>query len=481
MPIPGPRPPRAPHARTRIPRALALLLATALAFTGADAGAQARGRLASETSVLLVSDLHFDPFTAGADVVKALRAAPTTQWARILAAASSGTAPSAYGSDSNYPLLVSAGAAMRQAVPHPAFVVVTGDFLGHEFEQKYDSVFAGTPDSAGAATFADSTMAFMARWMSTVVPSDVPVYPAIGNNDSGCNDYGMDTQFQRSAARSWAPLARRGGGAPGFVAAFDSGGYYTARPPRAGVTLVMMNDIYWSRSYDAQCGPDRGQRELQWLTRVLNTTRAAGGHAWLAAHVPPGVDIYSSMKDPSNPTLMFTPAYVAPFDSLVRANAGVVALQITGHTHMSEFRVYATGDDSGVPDLGVPAVSPLFGNNPGFVSMRLGPGGTVLDYTVYAFVAASSTSGAPQRWITLWNFDDLYRQTAVTGGAFLAAASLIASDSTVRTAWETNYVGGRTRQNPNSSNWKNYWCAIRNIEGPAYAACMQTGSTSPSP
>lgn len=466
-------PSRAAHARRGV--LLALALGTAC-LPAASASAQGRARLASENTVLLVSDLHFDPFTAGAAVVKTLRATPTTQWARVLAAASGGTAPSAYGSDSNYPLLVSAGAAMRQAVPHPAFVVITGDFLGHDFEQKYDSVFANTPDSAGAATFADSTMAFMARWIASVVPPEVPVYPSIGNNDSGCNDYGMDTQFQRSAARSWAPLAQRGGGAPGFVAAFDSGGYYTARPPKAGVTLVMMNDIYWSRSYDAACGPDRGQRELQWLGGVLNRTRAANGRAWLAAHIPPGVDIYSSMKHPSDPTLMFTAPYVAPFDSLVRANAGVVALQLTGHTHMSEFRVYTTGASGGVPDVGLPAVSPVFGNNPGFVSMRLGPGGDVLDYTAYAFVG----SGATQHWTTLWSFDSLYRQQSVTGAAILAAANLIAGDATVRAAWQTNYVGGRTGQNPNNQNWQAYWCAIQNIEGPTYAACMQSAPP-PSP
>ena len=463
----------------RVGRGLLLAFAVS-ALCASSAWAQARTRIASESTVLLVSDLHFDPFTAGAAVVKQLRAAPTSRWAAILAA-QGGTTPSAYGSDSNYPLLVSAGAAMRQAVPHPAFVVITGDFLGHDFEQKYDSVFAATPDSAGAATFADSTMAFMARWMGSLFPSDVPIYPSIGNNDSGCNDYGMDTQFQRSAARSWAPLAQRGGGAPGFVAAFDSGGYYTARPPRAGFTLVMMNDIYWSRSYDAACGPDRGPRELQWLDGVLNTTRAAGGRAWLAAHVPPGVDIYSSMKDPGDPTLMFTPQYVTPFDSLVRANADVVRLHLTGHTHMSEFRVYATPDSGGVPDLGVPAVSPLFGNNPGFVSLRLGPGGDPLDYTVYAFVGASG--GAPQRWTSLWTFSSLYKQSAVTGAAFLAAASLIRNDAAVRTAWETNYVGGRTGQNPTPQNWPAYWCAIGNIEGPTYAACMQTPppSTSATP
>lgn len=454
-----------------VPRDLTLALTAAmLSCAAADLGAQARARPAQGSTVLLVSDLHFDPFTAGAQVVKTLQRAPTTQWASILAAAPAAP-PSTYGSDSNYPLLLSAGAAMRQAVPHPAFVVVTGDFLGHKFEQKYDSVFAGTPDSAGAAAFADSTMAFMARWMGSLVPAGVPIYPAIGNNDSGCNDYGMDTQFQRSAARSWLPRVRERGRAPGFVAAFDSGGYYTARPPESNATLVMLNDIYWSRSYYAACGPDRGERELQWLAEELREARAAHTHVWLASHIPPGVDIYSSLKDPANPTLMFTAPYVTRFDSLVRAYADVIALHLTGHTHMSEFRVYDAGS-GGVPDVGVPAVSPLFGNNPGFVSMRLGSAGEVLDYTAYAFTGTtSSPPRGAEGWVTLFDFGALYRQSAVTGAAIDAAAALIASDSTVRAAWQRNYVGGSSGQNPTSANWQGYWCAIRNLEGPAYVAC----------
>jgi sphingomyelin phosphodiesterase acid-like 3 len=459
---------------------LTLALTAAVLFcAAAGLGAQGLARPVGESTVLLVSDLHFDPFTAGAEVVKTLRATPTTQWARVLAAAPAAP-PSTYGSDSNYPLLLSAGAAMRQAVPHPAFVVVTGDFLGHKFEQKYDSVFAGTPDSTGAASFADSTMAFMARWMGGLFPSGVPIYPALGNNDSGCNDYGMDTQFQRSAARSWLPLVRGSGRAPGFVAAFDSGGYYTARPPASNATLVMLNDIYWSHSYDAACGPDRGARELQWLGEVLREARAAHGRVWLASHIPPGVDIYSSLKDPSNPTLMFTAPYMTAFDSLVRAYADVIALHLTGHTHMSEFRVYDTGS-GGVPDVGVPAVSPLFGNNPGFVSMRLGPQGEPLDYTAYAFTGGGSP---PQPgaggWVTLFDFGALYRQSAVTGAAIDSAAALIASDSMVRAAWELNYAGGHPGQNPTSANWRGYWCAIRNLEAPTYAACAQ-GSAPASP
>jgi|GEM_PF-682551 len=423
-------------------------------------------------TVLLVSDLHFSPYAAGTDIVRRLRATPTTAWAGILAT-STDTAPSAYGNDSNFALLRSAGAAMRAAAPHPAFVVVTGDFLAHRFEQSYKAIFGDTA-TAGAAAFADSTMAFMALWMASVVPSDVPVYPGIGNNDSGCDDYGMDTQFQRSAARSWAPLAQRGGGAPGFVAAFDSGGYYTARPPAAGVTLVMMNDIYWSRDYDPACGPDRGTAELAWLGRVLDDTRAANGRAWLAAHIPPGIDIYSTVSYDTL-TLMMDTAVAARYDSTVIANAGTVALQLTGHTHMDEFRVYPAGT-GGVPDVGIPAVTPLFYNNPGFLTMRLGPAGEVLDYTAYALTGASTAAGFPAGWNTLFDFGATYRQSAVTGASMLSAVSLIASDSTVRAAWELNYSGGHAGQNPKPSNWVSYWCGIRNLDASSFQACVQGGA-----
>ena len=429
-----------------------------------------------DAMVLLVSDLHFSPYLAGDDVVRTLRSSPTTAWAGILAA-SADTAPSPYGKDSNFPLLRSAGAAIRAAAPNPAFVVVTGDFLAHNFEKSYTDIFGDTA-TAGAAAFADSTMAFMARWMASLVPADVPVYPSIGNNDSGCNDYGMDTQFQRSAARSWAPLAQRGGGAPGFVAAFDSGGYYTARPPAAGVTLVMLNDIYWSRSYDPTCGPDRGAAEFAWLGAVLDSTRAERGRAWIAAHIPPGMDIYSSLG--GTPVLMMDTADAARYDSTVAANADRVALQLSGHTHMNEFRVHVT-DAGSVPDVGIPAVTPLFYNNPGFATMRLGSSGEVLDYTVYALTAGPAAAGFPAGWSSLFSFGALYRQSAVTGASMLAAASLIFGDSTVRAAWERNYSGGHAGQNPTSSNWISYWCGIRNLDASAFKACVEGGAAAGSP
>jgi len=96
----------------------------------------------------------------------------------------------------------------------------------------------------------------------------------------------------------------------------------------------------------------------------------------------------------------------------------------------------------------------------------------VLDYTAYALTGNPSGATAAG-WVALFDFDRLYRQPAVTGATIISAAGLIASDSTVRAAWQLNYAGGRPGQAPTNANWHGYWCAIRNLEGPAYTACSQ--------
>lgn len=414
------------------------------------------------TSVLVISDLHFNPFY-DPSLLPTLRQTPASQWASVFAT-SHDTVFSAHGQDTDFPLLRSASAAMKQAVPNPAFVVITGDFLVHSFA---DTFAAYAHDTTGWRDFADSTMAFMASWAGALYP-DVPIYPSIGNNDSDCGDYAPDPHFLASAARSWAPLAQRGGGAPGFAAAFDAGGYYVVHPPAAGVTLVMLNDIYWSSSFDDVCWAGLGAQEMRWLGQVLDSTRAAGGKAWLAAHIPPGVDLYASRHHPQSPTLLMDSAYAAPYVSLVGAHADVVSLVLTGHTHMSEFRVFpGLSGGSGVPNIGIPAVSPIFYNNAGFASLTLGDGGAVTNYTAYAL--------ANGQWAKTFDFGSLYGQNKVTAASMRAASQRIQQDPTVRATWEQAYVGLGS-PGPTDSNWPIYWCGITQPDPASYAACAASTS-----
>src|SRR5260370_16177442 len=82
---------------------------------------------------LAVSDIHFNPFADPA-IVANLEAADVSQWNAILAS-STVTSFSTYGSDLNDPLLRSAIGEMQKQLPSPAFVLISGEFIAHDFDK----------------------------------------------------------------------------------------------------------------------------------------------------------------------------------------------------------------------------------------------------------------------------------------------------------------------------------------------------------
>jgi sphingomyelin phosphodiesterase acid-like 3 len=174
---------------------------------------------------LSVSDIHFDPF-ADPSLVAQLEAAEVQQWAAVFAS-SSKTAFSTYGSDVNDPLLRSAIAEMKQRVPSPAFVLISGDFLAHDFQKTYQQ-YATDKSQAAYTAFVTKTIAYVAGLLRDAYPH-VRIYPTLGNNDSDCGDYAVapDGVFLANFRDVWKPLV----GARSFDRRFPTGGYYHADVP----------------------------------------------------------------------------------------------------------------------------------------------------------------------------------------------------------------------------------------------------------
>ena len=94
-------------------------------------------------SVVMLSDLHFDPYRDPAKV-SALRGAPAMQWAKILSDPMSVTQTQDYlslqtacharGVDSSWDVIESSLKAAHTQDPEPLFVTVSGDLLVHNFE-----------------------------------------------------------------------------------------------------------------------------------------------------------------------------------------------------------------------------------------------------------------------------------------------------------------------------------------------------------
>ena len=95
---------------------------------------------------LMISDLHFNPM-ADAKLVDRLAVADFDRWQAILES-SPDKSPSGYGQDSNWALLRSALEQIKETMPAPAFVLLPGDFLAHNFRREFDSAAADRSDTA---------------------------------------------------------------------------------------------------------------------------------------------------------------------------------------------------------------------------------------------------------------------------------------------------------------------------------------------
>ena len=293
-----------------------ILVAVALAsragaLPAGAAGEQRHGAAAAARhtiSALLVSDIHFDPFHDPAKVQQ-LIAAPVSQWSSILSTPASPNQEQAFaalqttcharGVDTPYILLHSSLQAMRSQQPDAKFMTVSGDLIAHSFSCRYTTLLPGSTQSDYQA-FVLKTLSFVMGELRASYPG-VFVYVALGNNDTACGDYRLDSgsDFLVQAAKivvEGLPTSQR----QQALKVFSKGGYYslTMGVPMHNTRLIVVNDIFLSPKYSTCDGrPDSAAaaEEMTWLQEQLVEARRLGQRVWVMGHIPPGVDPYSTV------------------------------------------------------------------------------------------------------------------------------------------------------------------------------------------
>lgn len=356
-------------------------------------------------------------------------------------------APAHYGDDTNWSLLQSTIAAMRKADPNPQVVILTGDFLAHHFPPN--------------VPLAITTMTRMAHAFDAAFPrAQFVIVP--GNNDDPCGDYRATpgSPYFRQFARVWAPLVNRGGAAPNFERDFARYGWYSARLPIRGVRVFALDTVYWSIVYRrcANYHPDAPQRELAWLQRSLQRL-APVERAILVMHIPPGVDPTSTML---TQRFLVVPYWQQPklnaFVRMVIAHDAQIPLAIAGHTHRSDFRLIAS-----VPLLLAPAVSPVYQNNPAFLRLDVGAGGTLRDYTMFDYDPSSG-------WQRENSFDRTFGVRDFTARSLAAIHTRLRADLDLRYTWSELFVSGSPYLVIDANTWRTYWCAQTELSA-GFVAC----------
>ena len=158
-----------------------------------------RGRSPPYVPALFLSDIHLDPFADPAKVAK-LNASPAADWPAILSAPASPTQAKDFaalqaacptkGIDTPWVLWQSSLTAIHGDASQARFATVSGDLLAHSFDCKFEKLVpAAKPDDYLA--FTEKTVRTIVTTLRAALPG-VPVYVAMGNNDSGCSDYALD-------------------------------------------------------------------------------------------------------------------------------------------------------------------------------------------------------------------------------------------------------------------------------------------------
>jgi sphingomyelin phosphodiesterase acid-like 3 len=478
----------------RILRAVAMQIAILL-FAGAalaQSSQPAAQQAKATVPALLLSDIHFEPFWDPAKAPQ-LAAAPVSEWKAILAAAPSPDQQQRFaalqqschvrGADSSPALFDASLKAMRIQAAGAKFVAVGGDLLAHALQCKYNTLFPKAVP-IGYSSFVEKTLDYVMGELYGTFP-DVPVYIALGNNDSDCGDYRLDAHSSFLAVTGKEvtnnfPARERQAAQESFA----DGGYYSVSLPIENARLLVLNDLFMSSNYATCAGkadPTAAVAQLAWLREQLTAARANKQKIWVMGHIPPGVDLYATVTKMVDvcgghaPTMYLSSEKLA--DELVEFS-DVVELAIFAHNHMDEMRILKEDNQSlastrSVAVKVVPSISPINGNHPSFTVARIDPFSTALvDYKVFA---ASNQTGVDAAWTEEYDFARSYHEMEYTSTSVSHLIAVMAADFGVKTQASRNYiqdfsVGYATPVLRLA--WPQYVCTLSNHTAQAFTACV---------
>lgn len=454
----------------------------------AHAGAAQSAKPAGTVAALAVSDIHFDPFRDPAKTVR-LAAAPVARWQAILDEPDSADRSARWAEvlkacparrlDTDEPLFAASLQAIRAQAQEARFVTVSGDLMAHEFDCRYRQIFPKA-SAAEYRSFALKTMAYELAALRAALPG-VPVYPALGNNDSDCGDYRLDAHstFLAEAAPFFLadlPAKERAASAEQF--ALD--GSYIVTLPGVHARLVVVDDLFAARSYTSCAGkPDPAPAAAQaaWLQRQIAAARASGERLWVMGHIPPGIDPYATVAKLRNVCAGEDPVLFLSSPALgdtLASGGDVIALALFAHTHMDELRVIEpqSGHDPVALKM-VPSISPINGNLPAFTLFAVDEAtAAVRDFRV--MTAADSHGSA---WAESYDYAKSYGRASFSARdaeSLIAAMKKDEAAASPAVAAYLRHFYGRDLTPALKPFWPQYACSLATLTAEAYRACLCT-------
>lgn len=340
---------------------------------------------------LSLSDIHFDPFTAchkisPCPLIIKLRQAPVSQWAGILEKYD--TELPHYGQDTNHQLLSSTLTAAKQAAEseHAQFVLVLGDFLGHAFHKQYKQ-YAQDKSSVGYQAFTKKTLEYIADGLSRAFPT-IDIYAVVGNNDSYRGDYHYDHsgRFFEDTSNTWSMLIKDKDNRSAMQRDFPTAGFYTINlPNQPQYKLIVLNSVLFSNNAKGKNVDQAANDQLNWLHRQLELAKTNHQKVFIAMHIPMGTDVFAAFRIRLFRLMeLWKEPYTTRFQAELQQFSNLVAGIFAGHLHSDWFQTESYNQND-IPMTGTTAISPVYGNNPGFKIFSYGARFQLKDFASYNF------------------------------------------------------------------------------------------------
>lgn len=433
--------------------------------------------LAANVRFLSLADIHFDPFIAcHADnsspcpLIEKLQQAPVSKWADIFAANDS-THPE-HRQDSNITLFKSSLTAAREAAEQEQarFVIILGDFLGHDFGRYYRK-YARDKSSAGKHAFIEKTMQFVSLQIADAFRG-IDVYPVVGNNDSYTGDYSsiVAGPFFQNTAQQWSRFIKTASNKADFNKQFPYAGYYAVTlPQQPHLRFIFLNSVLFSSKAKGKGVDIAAEKQLVWLEQELDTAHAKQQKVYIAMHIPPGIDVYSTLKTRLMTLIQFwKPQYVERYEAILQKHADDVYAIFSGHLHSDWFQILTFPNaDAEIPVTGTPSISPLFGNNPGFKIYSFSSDSLhLIDFVTYYY-----SLDRDSKWGMEYDFNRIFQPScqdcpAVRGMNLLQRTGQLADFFKL-------FYSTSTSSQPITTQWDPYyWCAIHHTTELTYKQCL---------
>ncbi|KEG05883.1 beta-fructofuranosidase-like protein [Trypanosoma grayi] len=239
-----------------------------------------------------------------------------------------------------------------------AYMFMAGDLQRHQFDESgltlNDTIGTLTENLAAVNT------------SGTIEGPRVAI--AMGNNDMVPNYYLDAINGRNEFLKDEADIMEKNDLLlPEEAQQFVKCAYYL-RTVSPTVRLIVLHTLVWCYSISPAIPDDETDPcgQFDFLNTQLADARKAGAKVIIMSHIPPYInvwgvldarDFHSIRKD-----MYWKPVYQQRFNNLMKEYSDTVRVQLYGHTHLFSFQVLP----GGVPSFIIPAITPVYGNNPSY-------------------------------------------------------------------------------------------------------------------